>query len=89
MSHWLTSLAQRYRLFPPSGHTPLGAGDDRIPIHLILDLVGAGRQHMGVNIGMNCGAGAGQTCLHCHVHLIPRRSGCIAEPCEGASAVIP
>src|SRR3990172_9533143 len=29
----------------------------------------------GFNIGLNIGAVAGQTILHCHFHLIPRRSG--------------
>ena len=27
------------------------------------------------NVGINCGAAAGQTVFHCHVHLIPRRHG--------------
>lgn len=27
----------------------------------------------GFNIGINCGKAAGQTVLHCHIHLIPRR----------------
>ncbi len=27
----------------------------------------------GFNIGANCGKVAGQTVLHCHIHLIPRR----------------
>jgi ATP adenylyltransferase len=43
----------------------------------------------GFNIGMNCGQDAGQTIFHCHVHLIPRRSGDVAEPRGGVRGVIP
>lgn len=43
----------------------------------------------GFNIGMNCGQDAGQTVFHCHVHLIPRRSGDVAEPRGGVRGVIP
>jgi diadenosine tetraphosphate (Ap4A) HIT family hydrolase len=30
---------------------------------------------LGFNIGINCGAVAGQTVPHAHIHLIPRREG--------------
>ncbi len=29
----------------------------------------------GFNIGVNCGVAAGQSVLHAHIHLIPRREG--------------
>lgn len=29
----------------------------------------------GFNIGINCGAAAGQSVPHAHIHLIPRREG--------------
>ncbi len=29
----------------------------------------------GFNVGMNCGEVAGQTVMHAHIHLIPRRAG--------------
>lgn len=29
----------------------------------------------GFNIGVNCGPVAGQSILHAHIHLIPRREG--------------
>jgi diadenosine tetraphosphate (Ap4A) HIT family hydrolase len=29
----------------------------------------------GFNIGINCGIAAGQSVLHAHIHLIPRRLG--------------
>ena len=44
---------------------------------------------MGFNIGMNCGAVAGQTIMHCHIHLIPRRKGDIDDPRGGVRGVIP
>jgi len=43
----------------------------------------------GFNIGVNIGAVAGQTIFHCHVHLIPRRRGDVANPRGGVRAVIP
>jgi len=43
----------------------------------------------GFNIGMNCGESAGQTVMHCHVHLIPRREGDMDEPRGGVRGVIP
>ncbi len=44
---------------------------------------------MGFNIGINIGEVAGQTVFHCHVHLIPRRIGDVADPRGGVRAVIP
>ena len=43
----------------------------------------------GFNIGMNCGEVAGQTILHCHIHLIPRRSGDSDNPRGGVRHTIP
>lgn len=43
----------------------------------------------GFNIGINIGAVAGQTIFHCHMHLIPRRPGDVANPRGGVRAVIP
>jgi diadenosine tetraphosphate (Ap4A) HIT family hydrolase len=34
----------------------------------------------GFNVGMNCGEAAGQTVMHAHIHLIPRRAGDVEEP---------
>lgn len=44
---------------------------------------------VGFNIGMNCGETAGQTVMHCHVHLIPRRSGDVENPRGGIRHLIP
>lgn len=43
----------------------------------------------GYNIGMNCGAAAGQTVMHLHVHLIPRFEGDMKAPRGGVRHVIP
>jgi len=37
----------------------------------------------GFNIGMNCGASAGQTVFHFHCHIIPRYSGDMENPRGG------
>ena len=41
------------------------------------------------NIGINAGKLAGQTIMHCHIHLIPRREGDVENPQGGVRGVIP
>lgn len=41
------------------------------------------------NIGINDGPEAGQTILHCHIHLIPRYSGDVENPRGGVRHIIP
>lgn len=43
----------------------------------------------GFNVGVNVGEVAGQTIMHCHVHLIPRRAGDVESPRGGVRHVIP
>lgn len=43
---------------------------------------------LGFNIGMNCGEAAGQTIMHAHIHLIPRRKGDTPDPRGGVRSVI-
>jgi ATP adenylyltransferase len=43
----------------------------------------------GFNVGINCGEAAGQSVFHCHVHLIPRRTGDVPSPRGGVRHVIP
>ncbi len=43
----------------------------------------------GFNIGMNSGEVAGQSIMHCHIHLIPRRQGDVKNPQGGVRGVIP
>ena len=43
----------------------------------------------GFNIGTNSGKIAGQSIMHCHIHLIPRREGDVDNPQGGVRSVIP
>ena len=40
------------------------------------------------NIGTNIGKVSGQSIMHCHIHLIPRRKGDVENPQGGVRAVI-
>ena len=41
------------------------------------------------NIGTNVGKISGQSIMHCHIHLIPRRKGDVNNPQGGVRSVIP
>ena len=41
------------------------------------------------NVGVNSGVDAGQSIMHCHIHIIPRRKGDIDNPKGGVRGVIP
>ena len=43
----------------------------------------------GFNIGVNAGKDSGQSIMHCHIHLIPRRKGDVENPQGGVRGVIP
>ena len=43
----------------------------------------------GFNLGTNIGMVSGQSILHCHFHLIPRRLGDVENPQGGVRSVIP
>ena len=43
----------------------------------------------GYNVGVNIGKDAGQSIMHCHIHLIPRRKGDVDDPKGGVRGVIP
>ena len=43
----------------------------------------------GFNVGVNIGKDAGQSIMHCHIHLIPRRKGDMTDPKGGVRGVIP
>ena len=42
----------------------------------------------GFNIGTNSGVAAGQSIMHCHIHLIPRRKGDVDNPQGGVLSLI-
>lgn len=52
-------------------------------------LLAADPEVKGFNIGINNGEAAGQTVEHCHIHLIPRRLGDVANPVGGIRNIIP
>ena len=54
-----------------------------------IDLLDQDSSISGFNVGFNDGHDAGQTVMHCHVHLIPRRSGDVINPRGGIRGVIP
>ena len=41
------------------------------------------------NVGINSGIAAGQSIMHCHIHLIPRYAGDVENPKGGVRHVIP
>jgi diadenosine tetraphosphate (Ap4A) HIT family hydrolase len=43
----------------------------------------------GFNVGVNDGQAAGQTVMHAHVHVIPRRAGDVADPRGGVRWIVP
>ena len=53
------------------------------------DLLDQDSSISGFNVGFNDGVDAGQTIMHCHVHIIPRRSGDVINPRGGIRGVIP
>lgn len=67
--------------------------DERLAILELLDKAKAWLDReqapAGYNIGINCGAAAGQTVLHVHVHVIPRYKGDVSDPRGGVRGVIP
>ena len=42
----------------------------------------------GFNVGTNSGKVSGQSVMHCHIHLIPRRVGDVENPQGGVRSVI-
>ena len=53
------------------------------------DLLRKDKNISGFNVGVNIGENAGQTVMHLHVHLIPRRKGDVQDPRGGVRGVIP
>ena len=53
------------------------------------EILSADSRITGFNVGVNVGTDAGQTILHCHLHLIPRRAGDVNEPIGGVRNIFP
>jgi diadenosine tetraphosphate (Ap4A) HIT family hydrolase len=62
---------------------------DRLIDLLRRRLLAADPSITGFNLGANCGAAAGQTIFHAHLHLIPRRDDDTPDPRGGVRGVIP
>lgn len=86
-----------HMLVSPLRHTPsffeLGASEQKA-CFLLLEQAKERIRHRdstvtGFNVGVNDGRDAGQTVMHCHIHLIPRRKGDVADSRGGIRHVIP
>ena len=53
------------------------------------EIVAQDKDVRGFNIGINQGSAAGQTILHCHIHIIPRRIGDVDDPRGGIRHLMP
>ena len=86
-----------HTLLIPKRHTPtyfhLFSSERRALDRLLdaqqVEIVAKDRAVEGFNVGINSGEVAGQTVMHCHVHLIPRRRGDVPDPRGGIRHVIP
>lgn len=58
-------------------------------INVVKNVLDAKYNPNGYNIGINCGKSAGQTVMHCHIHIIPRYDGDVEDPRGGVRGVIP
>ena len=58
-------------------------------IHVVKEELDEAHAPDGYNIGMNCGAAAGQTVMRFHCHVIPRFQGDVEDPRGGVRFCIP
>ena len=64
-------------------------GCDQLIKKIKIDVESNDKTIKGFNIGINSGKEAGQSIMHCHIHLIPRRKGDVENPQGGVRGVIP
>ena len=84
-------VTEYHTLVLPRRHTPdfftMTPQERRDAEALILrlkeDILETDHSVVGFNVGINCGEAAGQTIMHAHVHLIPRRLGDTPNPRGG------
>ena len=55
----------------------------------VREILRAGGGIDGFNLGLNDGAAAGQTVMHVHLHVIPRRQGDQEDPRGGVRWIFP
>lgn len=90
-------VTEGHMLVGPLRHTPsyfdLGSSEQKACLLLVEDLKDITLKKdstvTGFNIGINDGRDAGQTIMHCHLHLIPRRKGDASDPRGGVRHVLP
>jgi diadenosine tetraphosphate (Ap4A) HIT family hydrolase len=90
-------ITKGHTLICPRRHTPsffeLGASEQKACLNLIDEMktkiLDNDKTVTGFNVGINIGKDAGQTVFHCHIHLIPRRSGDVPDPEGGIRNIIP
>lgn len=90
-------VTEGHMLVSPNRHTPsffdMGSSEQKACFMLLEQLKAQIAKKdstvTGFNFGVNDGRHAGQTVLHCHIHLIPRREGDVADPRGGIRHVIP
>ena len=90
-------VTEGHSLVIPRRHIADGMGLHQPEWNAVTQLLGLRRQQLakgdpsisGWNVGLNSGESAGQTVLHAHWHLIPRRQGDCEQPRGGVRGVIP
>ncbi len=90
-------VTQGHVLVTPIRHVEsffdLASGEHKACLNLLQDMKQAIMEKdstvSGFNVGVNDGTVAGQTIVHCHNHLIPRRKGDTSDPRGGVRHVVP
>jgi diadenosine tetraphosphate (Ap4A) HIT family hydrolase len=82
-------------VIPRAHHASVFDGSD-VEVAALWALVGAVRARLqrelapdGFTVGVNDGVAAGQTVMHGHVHVIPRRLGDVPAPAGGIRWILP
>ena len=73
--------------FEMSGEELLACND--LIIKIKNEILAKDKTVKAFNIGTNAGKISGQSIMHCHIHLIPRREGDVENPQGGVRSVIP
>jgi superfamily II DNA or RNA helicase/diadenosine tetraphosphate (Ap4A) HIT family hydrolase len=89
-------VTEGHLLLVPKRHIPIWADLSEAERAELTDAIGEAQRFLrarfaldGFNVGFNEGRAGGQTVPHFHIHVIPRRSGDVANPRGGVRHVIP